>query len=325
MTDIDFDELDKAVNSLATDNGLSTANPSVGGDDSKVTVGNTDRDLKSVSASVESPKPTAPVRSSGQFMDVVHPSSDMRRGRVIPPEREPKQTDQPVDKTVELADQTPVTMPDPIDSPQQPDSKVSGMESYMKPDDSDKVNDDTEAQDEGVVEQSELPDSPFISGAVVEKRPLGAFSSESVDSTPETSDNTEPDTTNVDHEADTIPEPESAPAKDAEPGLIAANISSGNSTIANPSSGVDTSTPVVSEKPVGPTSIVQQYKEQPSSGDQTNGSIYNADSYNKNLVISSSKKPVFMWILGIVGLVIVGAGIGALTYFVVLPMLNIHI
>ncbi|HEU4716137.1 MAG TPA: hypothetical protein VFS14_04915, partial [Candidatus Saccharimonadales bacterium] len=70
------------------------------------------------------------------------------------------------------------------------------------------------------------------------------------------------------------------------------------------------------EKPVpaGPTSIPQQYKEEPSTGDQDNGSIYDTDTYHQPLSHPAPKKSGWMWVVWIVLILLVGAGGGALLY-----------
>lgn len=77
-------------------------------------------------------------------------------------------------------------------------------------------------------------------------------------------------------------------------------------------------TPAVTaeEKPVssGPTSIPQQYKEEPNTGDQDNGSIYDTDTYHQPLSHPAQKKSGWMWVVWIVLILLVGAGGGALLF-----------
>jgi len=67
--------------------------------------------------------------------------------------------------------------------------------------------------------------------------------------------------------------------------------------------------------PTGPTSIPQQYHEEPSTGDQKNGSIYDTDSYHQPLAHPAKKKSGWLWVLWIVIILVVGAGAGAALYF----------
>lgn len=73
---------------------------------------------------------------------------------------------------------------------------------------------------------------------------------------------------------------------------------------------------IVEEAPVpaGPTSIPQQYKEEPSTGDQDNGSIYDTDTYHQPLAHPAKKKSGWMWVVWIALILAVGAGGGALLY-----------
>jgi hypothetical protein len=82
MKDLDFDELDRAVNSLLTNNDAPAAD-----DTPPLPVNDT---VVPVDEVVPQPQPTAtqPLaarRSSGRFMDVVHPSSDMRASMPVRP------------------------------------------------------------------------------------------------------------------------------------------------------------------------------------------------------------------------------------------------
>ncbi|HSW78271.1 MAG TPA: hypothetical protein VLG36_05730 [Candidatus Chromulinivoraceae bacterium] len=65
----------------------------------------------------------------------------------------------------------------------------------------------------------------------------------------------------------------------------------------------------------GPTSIPQQYHEEPSTGDQKNGSIYDTDSYHQPLAHPAKKKSGWLWVLWIVIILVIGAGAGAALYF----------
>jgi hypothetical protein len=64
----------------------------------------------------------------------------------------------------------------------------------------------------------------------------------------------------------------------------------------------------------GPTSIPQQYREEPSTGDQDNGSIYDTDTYHQPLAHPAQKKSGWMWVIGIVGILLLGAAAGATLY-----------
>jgi len=63
--------------------------------------------------------------------------------------------------------------------------------------------------------------------------------------------------------------------------------------------------------------IVQQYEEQPSTGDQTNGAIYDTSTYHQPLDAKPAKKKssALVWVLWIVVLLIVGATAGAAWFY----------
>lgn len=271
MKDLDFDELDRAVNSLIS-NGTegNNNNNNNNTDDSKIKP-TTVRELprtplnshfadsissdavsvaeESMSESVSLPTPTinptstsapvpaptpdpesAPVkdlpvstaasssqsvsplvsrRSFGRFMDVVHPSSDMRTALVMP-ERvsrqgntidptsdnqassEPPVVAEPKSKPIVehlLTESTaPVNeWPDPINFNTEFDNHAMTID---EDDDSDidQINDDITNT---LGQVPEVQESPFLSGAKVFKRPLGAFSSEQNNPAAESSDTAE--------------------------------------------------------------------------------------------------------------------------------------
>lgn len=83
MTDIDFDELDKAVNSLMnkTANNNNPA-PSASNEPESDTAQANLTDQPTQDSTQVQTSPTISKKPSGRFMDVIHPSSDMRRGPV---------------------------------------------------------------------------------------------------------------------------------------------------------------------------------------------------------------------------------------------------
>lgn len=62
-------------------------------------------------------------------------------------------------------------------------------------------------------------------------------------------------------------------------------------------------------------SIPPQYKEQPSTGEQESGAIYDTSTYHQPLAHPAKKKSGWLWVLWIVVILIVGAGAGAALYF----------
>lgn len=342
MKDLDYDELDKAVNSL------------IGGKPSDNHTNNQPRhdDVKKTTPSqstvrtlASSASPLVAKRSTGQFMDVVHPSSNMRPSLpLIMPERKiglktvtsmpAKLVDNPVLKPASVMPvPTPATnnsWPDPIDYHANDRSEVAGNDQPVshndnEGDDIDKISDDI---NKTLGQTTEDPsESPFISGAKVDKRPLGAFSAEPSDMMNEPSP-TNDRTTQPDHNA------ASEPANDVDaplPAELQSDLLSIESSSA--ASPIDSS---ISSAPIAPSvntpsnnqladngSISKQYQEQPSSGDQNTGAIYDTDAYHKTLLLPAKKKSDWMWVLWIFILLIIGAGAGAAVYFFVLPQLHL--
>ena len=295
MKDIDFDELDRAVNSLINPDGTPTV-----ADNSSLS---TTVPVVSNEAVATPTSPLAERRSSGRFMDVVHPSSDMR-GSVAPRPMQPISVQQqPVVQTEPQQDST-ISMPDPID---EGSSAITGAE----PDNS-----------------SEPLESPFLADAKVEKRPLGAFSNEVHDSSPtmpaSNSAIIEPDleSLSLDSPIEVTSKSSDQPVDSGTPLpaelqtdvlSIEANEDSVATKAEEPVSMPDTT-------PIGPTSITPQYTQQPSTGDKPAGNIFATEAYKKPQVVKVKKSGLFI-ILWIFLLLVVGAGIGAAVYFFVLPKL----
>jgi hypothetical protein len=78
---------------------------------------------------------------------------------------------------------------------------------------------------------------------------------------------------------------------------------------------MSSSTSVIPAVPTGAISIPQQYKEEPSSGDKSTGSIYDTDTYHQPLAHPGKKKSGWMWVIWIILILILGAGAGAALYY----------
>jgi len=348
VKDLDFDELDKAVNSLITDKSNSNNSDNTNKKAFDINPGPARTPINSHFAAPRLPIMTPSVnmtptntlspsmatrRSTGRFMDVVHPSSDMRTSLVMPKRtsREGATINPPI------ADITPsVTLapepvkpavddnwPDPIDfknTASEIDTSVKDEDGYDD-EDIDKISDDI---DNTLSNQmpNEPQDSPFLSGAKVEKRPLGAFSNEPASSVIEqpnpdtTAEKPVQDSDNMSSYAQSVNEDEPLPDELQDNLLL---IEAGHAPTSNAVTTNDK--PVMALKTDGPTSISQQYQEQPSTGDQDSGAIYDTNSYHKAVFQPAKKKSGWLWVLWIVILLIVGAGAGAAIYFWVLPLL----
>lgn len=228
MDDINFDELDKAVNSA-----LQQSVP-------KTTLTDTPVPDPSLEAAVDppAPQPTAgktPIfqKPRGQFMDMVHPSSDMIRPGATMPNRQAA-TIQPLDPAIvnDTAPYHPAHREPQLSSPQlsttediptaNTDNSASAMPASEWPDPLDVVEHTEQDKHEDMPEQNSVATdqvadqrqinteeeqmsdlaaetetatatdsepnadttatSPFINGAELEKRPLGAFAESTVPS-----------------------------------------------------------------------------------------------------------------------------------------------
>lgn len=358
MKDLDFDELDRAVNSLLPHNGGSA-------DEQSATPPIDDTSVPAVDVpTLPAPQPLAARRSSGRFMDVVHPSSDMRastvpprpvsrEGAVIVPSAQRASLDVPLapdqnsssipvstpSETTEESKNVVGDWPDPIDFTDSLPGEASNTpgqpsvdESVQSLDDDKDINQLADAISEtlGQSQESQAPlESPFLTDAVVEKRPLGAFSSEATLPTGDgeqastTVSSVEPEalTPEGDPSAKHVDQPTEMgtplPAELQDDLLL---IEAGVETAVEPKKDEPiTSQRPQAEAPAGPTSITQQYTEQPSTGDQPTGAIFDTEAYQKPLAHPVKKKSGWLMVLWVVLLLVGGAGAGAAVYFFVLP------
>lgn len=311
---------------------------------------------------------------SGRFMDMVHPSADMksdqsktaadqltspspRRGVTIKPldsslkrptldvvkpapASESVATTPSPEPTVETTDSE-SDWPDPIEQAEQsnetPKSDAHEDELLLEAHTSSDVSltkneeiesDDTETLDS--IEQNNSLDtnssadtpSPFLPGTKVEKRPLGGAS----ETAPKEDEGTFGDVGTTD-EMDTqeldkrLLEIESG--KDTEE---LADRSASRETFSDkrdekvqserPSSpqSASSSTSASVTRPQGPISIPQQYQEKPSSGDESNGAIFDTSTYHQPLAHPAKKKSGWIWVLVIVALIVIGAAAGAIAF-----------
>ena len=295
MRDFDFDEIDRAV--------ASTMQPD---QSDNVPVSNGD-------SSRPASQPAPAVRRSGRFMDVVHPSSDMRNSPT--PER----------------DRTTVEAESSRDELRVPEREDAGSSSTDMPDPLDFHGFNTDAEQSESEEPKEYTpqESPFIPNAQIEKRPLGGY--------PTQDDVPAPIATEEITEAVEQPEQESPVPDEVEPNENTEDVSKEevqDNTVESTQQEVEPE-PTVEEQSqpeqqpqqpepeqhTGPVAITQQYKERPSTTDQPSGAIYDTESYHQPLSKPVKKKSGIWVVLWIFGLIVVGAGAGAAVYFFVLPML----
>lgn len=275
MQDLDFEELDKAVNSLmpqSSDNSLASAQP--------VAVSTP---VQPVAKPAFNLKPiNRPV--TGRFMDVVHPSSDMRSSLGVPqrslsPSLAPTQTVQP---------QPTPTLP-PENKPTTGIDNWAGLPNYQAP--------------------ASALESPFLPDMKVEKRPLGAFSNEA---------NIEelllPEKTDSSAEPVKVSDPVKIPEISPIPAELDESILG-----VEPDSSTHKNDIEMNNNPLGYTavngSINQQYAEKPSLAKPVTGSIYDTSAYNTTAAKPIKKKSSWMMIVWIIILLIVGVGAGLAFYY----------
>lgn len=196
MDDINFDELDKAVNSALQQSAPKTTPTK----EEPVAEEQTSTGTK------PAPQTVVPQRR-GQFMDMVHPSSDMTKSSTAPrPSRQaptlqpltpaivettaPKEPSHensasaPVEpmgtEAVEAQSATSSEWPDPLDVMEQTEkerteSNSEQSEEYETPVENSPVAESEHTDTTSEPTEKETDGSPFISGAETEKRPLGAF------------------------------------------------------------------------------------------------------------------------------------------------------
>lgn len=304
MNDIDFDELDKAVNSLASN---APADQPTENTVSQNTITN--------------PSPAAR-RGNGQFMDMVKPSSNNRSSVVIPERNNGSansqmpamQSSAPIvenasDNVVSSTTQdSPVIPENPVVSPFISDAKV-------------------EKRPLGAFSNTDIPSvSP------------SALESNSEMPKPISSDNTIAPTTPAmdqtmnmgmpgDSNAESMPAELQQDVLDVESkGSIDTSYAS-NPVIADipQADPIDqpkvtsTITPENEDNNIATASINQQYQEKPSTTEQKTEAMYGGEAYQNGLVKPPKKKSSLFVIIWIIGLLVVGAGAGAAVYFFVLP------
>ena len=327
MADFDFEELDKAVTETLSDNnkkeGDSVPVPSPAMHRASAGKGYSDQQQARPHFEAAPTVRQAP-SSSGRFMDMVHPSSDMRshstsKSRFRPPASYSQASS--VQHNDDTHGEAPTRQGQPIS------------------------NDDISSLAPKPLE------SPFLPDAKVEKRPLGG--NVSTTENPISSHKDTPKSgfffkknSSPEPEAEAKVEPEmetSSPELDAilldapdDPRLEAPDdpqLDDGiDDDVAGAAIETETETPEVTKESSleqsystaqtpATTSISQQYKEQQSAPAQQPGALYDTEAYHQPLPKSEKKHSGAWTIFWILFLVLIGAGVGAAAYFFVIPLL----
>ena len=352
MTELDFDELDKAVNSLMSDKeSAQTVTP-----DASAVLASTPSPAVVVDNPTVSAAPSPAVRRRGQFMDMVHPSSNMRS------------TSTPVLVRRQAADITPLSTadrtgltsqtesvgtypsaspsfesttestpapvsdwPDPIDMATPPASEVIPEMSSPDVTTQDSRADDVVADFSDALIIDDPQTSPFLPDTKVEKRPLGSPLPQVDSVLPDMrgepnfeNDVVAPDASSVEPEQPVAAETsQSEPMPDElkdEVIAVEANEVVHEEVASREVAAETPAAPAVAPDAQQSTAtgvIVPQYQEQPSTGDQTNGPIYDTNTYHQPLDAQPHKKKsaVLTWILWTLVLLIVGATAGAAWFY----------
>ncbi len=337
MTDFDFDELDKAVNTV------------LGGPDTPVDQAASPAPTpepqisryEAPQAATPAPRPqSAPAvrRSGGRFMDVVHPSSDMRTRNETPAEAPASPVNAPaiVNQPPAKPDTSAGDLLDdfdwntPLDSPFLPDTQVEkrplggsvptgdSLRAALENDTQLLIEEPDEPRLETsvetpAVEEHTMPDPiDFAAGAsVIEEvaeekieEPISVEIPAVVEAVAVSADP-------VSSELASDDDLSQAAALDAESHFVPGAEEVASSTIGDVPAA---------EQNTGPVSITQQYKEKPAEA-AVSGAIYDTENYHQPITAPVKKKSGAWVILWIFLILIVGGGGGAAFYFFVLPSL----
>lgn len=348
MKDIDFDELDRAVNSLMSSvdqpqDDTTAPSPQASASVSPEPVQAQDpitpvpapaiQPVASAPSAVEPVpivRPSAPAaRRSGRFMDMVSsPSAAKPAPASVTPSREglaitPRQAPaSPVASTQATpapdAGTGPVpvavtTMPDPLDMVAPTEQEETPP--VLTPETSAAPSEDSMAPLE----------SPFLTDAKVEKRPLnpGTSLEQNEPLAPEPADESasllvdEPSVGEVSDEPkkgeDEPPTNPQVPELDSDLVAIESN-EQVEKTQSAPAPSEPLNQPDAPAVPLGASSIAQQYKTSPSTGDQSHAAIYDASQYPQPVAHPAKHRSSWWWVLWVLLLLGVGAGGAVLMY-----------
>ncbi len=361
MKELDFDELDRAVNSLITDVPDDKVLPGDDAPEKTLTLSSDIAVPDSIPpASTPTPAPTQPatpvtssaqpssnvpmvpatpgvpsvaVRRAGRFMDVVHPSSDMKR---------PEATNTPVSRQgVTITPTSTASAPAEAPRPVTP-LPTEQLKPVSAPEPTAPVAEWPDPLEVAKFKPDSTPaplTTPFLSGTKVEKRPLGGA--------PVQETIPEPDKSGIGQEGltandanDQLPAtPTETPTplpEELQGDLVAIESGAAAQRVVLPSAQPETpkapeeapvkppmplpsapekAEPAAAVEKPGSVSIPQQYREEPSTGDSASGAIYDTASYHQPLAHPAKKKSSWLWIVWIVLILLLGAGAGVALYF----------
>jgi hypothetical protein len=273
-----------------------------------------------------------PLGTSQKIADIVPKKREVSE-KAEEPEKEPETPKEPAVATTpeptapeseKIEEKVPASdWPDPLDmmSSKEPEAPKEEAEMPAEP--------ETEESMPGPLT------SPFLPDTKVEKRPLGGVAPEEEDMAAE--EPAHPSVVPIDETPKTVDDPNAqlpANPNDVEVQLpeelsgdlmaVEADTTHDELKQAHESKFGGAAKPQVAEPdaapaepatPTGPTSIPQQYREEPSTGDKDNGAIYDTDTYHQPLAHPAKKKSGWMWVIWIALILLLGAGGGAALYF----------
>jgi hypothetical protein len=355
MNDFDFEELDNAVNTLASKTqdehrGPSEppkpalpARPAPKAESLKIT---SEPEIPAPTSAPQLVRPAAPrTPRRGAFMDIMPPSprkTNTRVGPTLQPLNPPEQVKpEAIVSPVEPPQLEPETAPadlhdpEPIpDAPVQPEApKLERIETPEEKEDAVRWPDPLDFHVDSILEDETIEKpaqtSPFLAEAKVEKRPLGAFSNYKPTEEPpkpradsaETLDSSEPSVDELTPDAEgTYREPE-APAEESSKDELAPqqSVESVENNMPRPEAREEPSRPDMHSAAM--MSIPQQYRTEDKPADKATRSIFDTKEYHPPLLDATITEHHggSMWMklfVALVVLVLLGVA-GYFTYLIV--------
>lgn len=379
MKDLDFDELDRAVNSLMKDVSKNSTSPR-NGEETTLTIPDSHIHESNASTRESIPAPTfvqpvssekkterpVPVRSllprptrmvdvspavapkRGRFMDVVHPSSEMKKSASLPryisrqgATIEPGSRDaHPVSSQTSIdtnRDEHKV----PAEQEQTVHSSALSSSASMTDPTEEKKSDWPDPLDmvQPVLREEPTPlTTPFLPDTKVEKRPLGGIPSapSSLEDESLHKDGEKPVVSDGTSVSDsqlpaTLPsETDLVLPEELQGAVMAAEADThmgipktdGGAAVVEPTNVEHLPKQPLLKSPekeplleAGASSIPQQYHEVASTGEQGNGAIFDTNTYHQPLAHPIKKRSGWLWVIWIILILLIGAGAGAALYF----------
>jgi hypothetical protein len=297
-----------------------------------------------VHPSADMTKPDTPRPVSRQGVTLEPLGTSQKIADIVPKKREaPEKVEEPEEKpeepSVVVAPKPDTTMPEKAEEPASTSDWPDPLDMAASKEPEEK-KEEAEAPEPEAEEPIPAPlTSPFLPDTKVEKRPLGGVAPEEEEPEAMAEEPAHPPVVPVDETPKTVDDPNAQlPANPNDVELQLPEELSGDlmaveadtthdelkqaheSKVGNVSKPAITPAPEVTEPkttpsepsvPAGPTSIPQQYREEPSTGDKDNGAIYDTDTYHQPLAHPAKKKSGWMWVIWIALILLLGAGGGA--------------